>query len=239
VKTIVILIFIELLSPLAYGDTCPALHHWVSPHPRSEYYRYDGTFVASSFVKGHCRANQKSFELWGKNFYDDSLPQGWPHKENIKKWNESEKESVLETVDRLPKFLVSLNRVRLYRSGKSVTKNNHGTSAENVIFLYDSAFKNEKLLFKVLAHELSHQLYARSTQIERIAINTALGWVQINGVWNKTSEAELLLDDSFISVEEAYANAIELFIAEPARLKSRHQKIYNWLTLEYGDKIKW
>ncbi len=232
-----ILIAIVLFSSNLFAQICPSLHHWVKPHHRSDYYRFDGTYVSASYVAGHCRANQKSFENWGQSFVS-GMPKGWPHKEKSKGWQEAEKELILVTLDRVPDFLVKIKNIQLFRSESSVTKGNHGTSSESIIFLYDSAFKDEKLLLRVLTHELAHQAFLRSSPFDVVSIGSALGWQYKDGAWVKTKKAILLQDDSYISLEEAYANAVELYVADPFRLKSRASSIYEWIKIEYGDKIK-
>src|SRR5687768_9003556 len=107
----------------SYALTCPKFHHWVKSHNRSDYYRFDGTYVSASYVTEYCRTNQKSFEVWGQSFAT-GIPIGWPHKEKSKKWQEAEKELILEALDRVPEFLSKIKNVQLYRSEKSVTKGN-------------------------------------------------------------------------------------------------------------------
>lgn len=141
-------------------------------------------------------------------------------------------------LDRAPEFLVMIKNIQLYRSESSVTKDNLATSAESIIFLYDGAFKNEKLLLRVLVHELAHQAFLSASPFDVVTIGTALGWQKKGSTWVKTRKSILLQDDSALSLEEAYANAIEMYVAEPLRLKTRADSIYQWIKVEYGNKMK-
>jgi hypothetical protein len=78
----------------------------------------------------------------------------------------------------------------------------------------------------------------RITPYDEVTIATALGWQKKNDKWVITERAILLEDDSNISLEEAYANAMEMYVADPVRLKARAEGIYKWIIIEYGDKMK-
>lgn len=217
---------------------CPPFHHWVKPHHRSAYTRSNGTQVTAAFVDGHCRVNQKSFANWSKSFSIGPI-KGWPHKsEKMKTWAQDEIELVLETIDHLPKFLTELPSIKLYRSSKSETKGNHGTNSKNIIVLYDSALKNEKLLKRVLIHELAHQYFLGLSNIEATLAGQALGWDQEDFKWTQKPETKPLLPDSSHSFSEAYSNAIELYFTSPTRLRAKSKQVYDWINIEYGDKIK-
>lgn len=133
---------------------------------------------------------------------------------------------------------MKLKGVKLHRSIKSVAEGNHGTSAANIIFLYDSAFKDEKLLFKVLIHELAHQYFQRLSPFDITTAGVALGWVSDQKHWKRTSKAVQLQSDSDLSLDEAYANAIELYFTDSTRLKTKSSAVYDWISDEYKDKIE-
>lgn len=130
------------LSRSIFALECPEGQFLVSAHPRTSYYRTDGTFVNSSNVETYCKEYTLSKPLILK--YLSRMPEGWPNQlELFKAWSPSEKKSLEKEIAKLPKMLRDQGEVILLRAIKSAFPNNPSTAApdESIIVFYDSAPK--------------------------------------------------------------------------------------------------
>jgi hypothetical protein len=230
-----------------HAQICGKDQHWVKAHFRRGYYRSDGIFVKATNVTAHCQGNPEGYAYWGPKLKDDR-PQ-WPHRfEKSKKWTIEEKERVLEALAELPEVLWGNTIEGIYRMDKSQTSvNNPATSAAGAIVLYDSAFSKPNKtqpLARIIGHELAHEYYRKKLSDADLAdYHTLASWESSTnpdtGEVRWTSpRTNFVKNDGRISPEEDFANNIEYFLFEPAKLKYITPNAYDWIIHHFGGKLK-
>ncbi len=230
--------FFYHLSALA--DTCPPGEYWVSPHPRSAYTKAGGVFYSAADVTGFCRSKGKNYDFWSEKISNGKI-EGWPHeREKFKNWTSQENSRTIEALGKISDKLWM--PIRLFRATQSHTMGNPASSAEEVIVLYDSAFKKHDIpLDRYLLHELAHEHFRKMKKFETVVYQQAAQWkeVTVGGVSElKSSRERAVLPDSHEGPAEDFANNLEYFVYEPFKLKFKNPQLYDWFTIEYGDKIK-
>lgn len=221
------------LGAFAQGKECPPGEIYVSSHTRAPHLR-EGTPVAGSEVLEYCRAKSKAAEYWAKRFSNEAVI-GWPHKdEKAKPWKRSEIERVLRELDRLPRWFWT--DVKLYRMDKSTVRDNPGTSAPKAIVLYDASLSSPRLQ-RVLVHEILHLKFDQLEPIHRTAFLVAAEWEATHAGFILRRK-KMVAEDSDQSPTEDFANSVEYYLFEPANLKLKTPRIYDWIHLELGDKIR-
>lgn len=164
-----------LYSQIGLATECPLGQYFVNSHFRSSFYKSDGTFVNSANIESHCRPYRFNKPL--RPLFKNKIPERWPYQlEIFKKWSKLEKKEIEEVVTNLPKSLLELGEIFIYRSVKSSFSNNPSTSGpdESIIVLYDSAKKYGYR--KVLVHELSHILWSRLSSEEQNEYFNSAEW---------------------------------------------------------------
>ncbi len=198
---------ISLLSRSIFALECPEGQFLVSAHPRTSYYRTDGTFVNSSNVESYCRPYRFNKPL--KLLFKNKIHENWPYQlEIFKEWSKSEKKEIKDVINNLPKSLRKLGEISIYRSVKSSFPNNPSTSGpdESIIVLYDGAKKYGYK--KVLTHELAHILWAKLSSDDRDEYFLNAFWDKKMGKY-KTSRENFSEADGKFNPEEDFANNIE------------------------------
>lgn len=232
---------ISFFSISALADNCPDGKHWVSPHSRSGYVRYDGVFVKPANVSGHCRTNPRGYDKWHQALSNEK-PKIWGFKsEKAKKWTEEEIERVYDAIATLPPQLIELKNVKIYRMAESVSKENPATSNYNDIVLYDLAFKYKIPIEQILAHELSHVLYNTLTRDQIKEFAHSADWMNIRStsdIWVVKKEKNFIEEDSRSSLDEDFANHIEHYLFRNEPLKKRAPSAYQWIHKTFGKEFK-
>ena len=160
------------------GVECPKGKHWVHPHIRRAYVRYDGTLVKSTKVSGHCRINPRGYDKWHQSF-STKRPKVWGYKkEKSKKWTQEELQRLYDAVSVLPEKLLSLKNVKVYRMKDSQFKENPATTNVSEVVLYDKAFNHSDPLAQIISHEFSHILYDRLNNKDKKNFRENAGWIE-------------------------------------------------------------
>lgn len=228
-------------SVFGVDSDCPVGEIRVRSFPRSDYVRDDGTYYSAADVTSFCRAKNKTSSFWAGRF-DDNQVVGWPNKvESFKRWSKPEIESVLIALEGVPVFL--WKNVKLHRASISAEhKDNSATSAEAVAVLYDKVFSNPKLMPRILSHELAHQIFRDFQAIEQAEYRQAAQWIRVganaDGPIFKVNRKRFVEPDGDQSPGEDFANNLEYFIFDPIVLRKKNPQIYDWMSLQYGDKVK-
>ncbi|MNJ92605.1 hypothetical protein D3C87_102780 [compost metagenome] len=219
---------------------CPEGQYWVIGHHRSSYVKADGTLVAATNVRAHCKTYSKVYTEWNSKF-KNTPPLGWPHKSEVfKNWTVEEKERALEALGQLPEELWNKKVLGIYRSSKSRESPNPATSADGIIVLYDEAFGKTSNLSRVLSHELSHQAYTDLSKEQREDYGFTTNWFSLDKAKDKyiSRKDGFVQDDGRESPEEDFSNNVEYYLFAPNELKKITPHAYRWIENHFGDKFK-
>ena len=238
---ILIILFLFTLSAPLHAAQCPQGKHWVAPHFRRAYVRYDGVHVKATHVDGHCRLNPRGYEQWHQRL-SNSGPKVWGYpKEKTEKWTVEEIERVLESIAALPQQLLDLDGAKIHRMDKSVHLGNPATSNYDDVTLYDLAFEHKDSTAQILAHELSHVLYeSLPREVKDDFANTA-AWTRDEEAPDNfvpRSEKTFIEEDSRASVDEDFANHIEQYLFKNESLKNKSPESYKCIKKRFGDDFK-
>jgi hypothetical protein len=192
-------------------------------------------------VAAHCHPNPPSYAQWKPKF-KSKLPKGWPRKEQGKNWTEEETERVLDALTELPPALTSQDIIGIFRAIKSLDYPNPASSINKSIVLYNTIFSESYSLARVLAHELSHEVFRRLTKSERREYFTATNWIPLDhddnpSVWARREEG-FVEEDGKSSPEEDFANNMEYFLFDREKLKKATPNSYSWFQKRFGEKLK-
>jgi hypothetical protein len=230
-----------LMAHIALAEQCGEGRHWVRAHHRRAYYRSTGIFVKAAEVTAHCQDNQQSFKTWRDKLLS-GVPKGWSHHtEKPTSWTDEEIERLLEALDDIPKELLANSIKGIYRFAKSDAYPNQGTWGPNVIALYDTAFDQNNNLTRVLAHELSHEVYADFSDPIKDSYRLATDWYRLkagNGHADAPRWFGFVEEDGKISPTEDFANNVEYYLFEPKKLMDITPTAYRWIEKHFGDKFK-
>ena len=223
---------------------CPNGEHWVDSHHRRAYTRYDGVHVKATRVQSHCRKNPRGYKRWNKKL-SNKRPQIWGYKrEKSKKWTVEEVERFFDAIAVLPDQLLNLSKVKIYRMLQSRTAKNPATTnpPQNDVTLYDLAFVHEESLAQIISHELSHILFESLTAEEKNIFAEKAGWSRKNIMgkeyyFPKKNKVNIKAD-SIDSVEEDFANHIELFLFTPRVVRAKSKDAYDWIQDKFGKEFK-
>lgn len=226
--------FLFLLPKSIFALECPEGQFPVSAHPRTSYYRTNGTFVNSSNVELYCKEYTFSKPIVLK--YLSNIPEGWPYQlELFKKWEKEDKKEIEKAIKSLPKSLQNLGEIKLYRAIKSSFQDNPSTAGpdESIIVFYDGAKKYG--FKKVLAHELAHILYSKLNKNERKNYHETAEWDIQNGSFT-TVRKIFSESDGKLGPEEDFANNIEHILTDKNYQNVMSKKIVNCLLSILGMK---
>ena len=240
-QLIIILLITGASSAYAKEILCSPNEYLVREHPRSGYLRSDGTWVRSTNVDSYCKVRTKAYE-YSKNIFKRDRPEEWPHKnEQGSTWTEEQKDRAVDALEEHPDLLLSPKIKGIYRLKNSKDPNNPASSSEGVVVLYDSAFTDTRGLERILVHELAHQNYreldSESLQDYRLAagwkrklVDRLFYWVPRDGGYVE--------EDGQSSIDEDYANNIEFYLYDSAKLKNMTPKVHDWIKKHFGDSFK-
>ncbi|MBY0412836.1 MAG: hypothetical protein K2Q18_01660 [Bdellovibrionales bacterium] len=231
-----LLLLITILNPInVYGDECPEGTYSVISHYRTDYTRKDGVYVRAADVKQSCR--EYTFFKPLKLIFRNTPPKIWPNKkEKFGKWSAKEKMEIDRILKSLPKALISVGELNLYRARKSISELNPATSAakENIITIYDNA--NQYGLKKVLVHELAHLIWFNLDRDNREKYFVASEWF-LDARGNITNlRAVVSEEDGRLSPEEDFVNNIEYLISNKDHKNKMSLEIINCLNTILGIK---
>lgn len=121
VRTVLVL-FISGFTTYAFSYDCEDGTYPVRAHPRSDYFRNDGTYVSATQVSESCRG-YRELKL-PKIVFEQGPPKNWPHKlEKFRKWNLQEQQETQLAFNKLPKVLTHIGKISNYSLvGKRIPK---------------------------------------------------------------------------------------------------------------------
>ncbi len=225
---------------------CPPSCFHVRGHPRSAFYRADGTFVKATHVSESCREKNAVYNRWASRL-KNGFPSGWENKtEKPTKWTEEQRERVLEALSELPEALQEALIKRIYRFSKSVFYPNPASENDDlmVVALYDSAFNKDRNLARVISHEFAHSIYLHLSNHDGDSYRRSVGWVDTEldksmtmTLW-KERAGGYVADDGRQGPREDFANNLEYYLFEPDVLKGKTPKAFDWMKRHFGDKFK-
>jgi hypothetical protein len=239
---VTVLIFL-LEANTAGAQSCPKGDHWVSFHYRNAYYRYDGVFVSSTEVSGHCRENPRGYDKWHSRL-SNGRPSIWGYKgEKSKKWKVEEVERVFEALSALPENILNQYVKNIHRMHKSVHEGNSATTNFDEVVLYDAAFAQKQNLARILAHELAHVVYMNFPDSKRTSYEKDSDWINLDVGGGKTITIprhgrKFVEKDGELSPDEDFANNIEFYLFEPEALKEKSNAVYLWIQKTFGSDFK-
>lgn len=231
-------------SSTLLAKTCPKGEHWVDAYHRNAYIRYDGVHVSATEVSAHCRRNPRGYDQWNQRL-SNHRPKIWGYtKEKSKQWSTEDIQRVYTALSILPDQLLQLTDVKVHRMISSKFSENPATTNPPLkdVTLYDLAFVYKESLAQVLSHELSHILF------ENMAIDDKRNFAEKAG-WSSKSilgKEHYLLnknkinikEDSRDSLEEDFANHIELYLFQPSVVKAKSNDAFIWIQNKYGKNFK-
>ncbi len=209
-------------------------------HPRTAYYRGDGTFVRATHVIDSCIPKRPGHDLWFPKL-KSGLPPKWPHDEAMAKWTEEQRDRVLEALSELPEKLWDKSIKGIYRLSRPKDFPNPATHGGDMIVLYDSAFDQSHRLARILAHELAHQIYDQFGLDDGADYRRVAGWqitVEESKVYWVPRSDGFVKDNVRRDPSEDFAANLEYLLFEPEVLRKKTPKVYEWLKRRFGDKFK-
>lgn len=224
-----ILIF-SLVSP---AWSCPPGTFPIKKHPRTSYYRSDGTHVSASTVNTYCKPYRNLQKL--KLIFEDKMPKEWPQKkEKFKKWLPKEKRKIIVLMNQLPSVLTEIGDLKILRAVESETPGNPATSSpfQKTITFYDLAMKGETKI--ILSHELAHLLYVSLTKSEQNEYWKASRWSSDSKNNLHVSKTDFSAPDGIFGPDEDFANDVELFISSPESFKNKFKANYDCISRLLG-----
>lgn len=226
-----------------WAANCAKDQYLVQSHARRAYVKSDGTHVRATTVKSHCKLRSSSYEFWIERFSAERPPD-WPHKkEQFLDWKTEDREKVLEALEDLPEELRMKSIQGLHRSTKSTFEGNSASQIMGRIVLYNEAFNSTKNLARVIAHEIAHEYYDQLNGEVRQDYRRAAEWtletdLKARSYYWRGRDKGYVADDGRNSQTEDFANNIEFFLFDPAKLKKETPKVYQWIMGHFGDKFK-
>ncbi len=160
----------------------------------------------------------------------DGRPKKWEStSEKTRQWAATDKDRLSWILSKLPDEFKNLSLGGIYRMERSGLLVNPGSSVDDVVVLYDSAF--DVSIFKldhIIVHELSHLMYSHLSAKERKNYANFVGW-KIKDL-QEAREGGFVNSNSKISAAEDFASNLEFFLLEPDTVKSKVPKAYTWIS---------
>ena len=228
-----LLLIIFCHVPVAFAIECLWWQSKVSSHQVSSHQR-NGSTVSSHPRQEHCREKWKYSDKIVSSF-QNSRPEIWTDQERFKQWTQSEIAEVLKAYEKMPKWLLFLQK-SFHRAEKSIIPNNPAASDKrtDTITIYDEFYKRQNKE-AIIGHELAHLLYKKLSVSEITLFTDLAGWtLKVEG--SKVFEVPppiVLINDSKLNKEEDFANLIEVYFTDPNKLKNHNLKLFEFFKKRY------
>jgi hypothetical protein len=219
--------------PVAFAVECQWWQSKVSSHQVNAHQR-NGSTVSSHPRQEHCREKWKHSDKIASSF-QNARPELWTDQEKFKQWTQSEIVEVLKAYEKLPDWLLFLQKT-FHRAEKSTIPKNPAASDKRTdsITVYDE-FYNRQNKVAIIGHELAHLLYKRLSVSEITSFTDLAGWtLKVEG--SKVFEVPppiVLINDSNLNKEEDFANLIEVYFTDPNKLKNHNFKLFEFFKKRY------
>lgn len=135
------------------------------------------------------------------------------------------KDQLVRVIRELPKWTNKIGINQIFISSKASTSSVNLMNQE--VTLQSSLVRDSAALRRVLIHEYSHLYYLTLDPIKRVRFESAAGWIQLDGKWVLSPREEILIQDSVDSMDEHFANSVELFESDELMMKQRNPLLYN------------
>jgi hypothetical protein len=186
----------------------------VREHPRREY----------------CREKWKHSDKVISTF-KESPPTNWSKNEKFKPWTQKEIRDILKAYEKLPEWLLFLHK-SFHRAEKSSNLSTNPAASDKTtdsVTIYDEFYKrlNQEA---IVGHEMAHLLFKKLSVDDKVQFNDLSGWtlkVEGNQVF-EIAPPKVIINDSVLNKEEDFANLIEVYLTDPAKLKSHNTKLFNF-----------
>lgn len=191
-----------------------------------------GTFECPLLCSDFCKTKNKCTvdKFWEKVLNASSHP--------FSSLKDQEREIVLKALGRLPKNFrpKSLKAIGKASSPDFAAPQNPASSSNELIILFPAIFVSTHNIERVLFHEATHHLMFNEWT------RTFTKYKKENG-WDKESEnlsrkGQFVEPDGKFSAEEDFANNVEYFTFEPAKLKQLSPSIFNWIDKNLKNELR-
>lgn len=192
---------------------------YVSANLVESYVTKKGKKVSSYFRDESCRKSPFKFN----NFeFVNKAPDGWSRPEEFKKWSEDEIKYFLDLGQNLPELLkkIQFNYVFSIKSPADSKNPAMSFADSKTLIFYQSFFKSKNGL-KILGHEVSHFLYWKLTDDQKMEFAKKSGWTII-AKKKLTPPRNPIYEDSVNSPAEDFANNTEAYYFDRERLQKNN-----------------
>lgn len=211
-----------------FAISCEPNQIYVRSHQVASYTKMNGKIVNSYKRTGYCK------EIIGSTFFEDKTALKVKEKVlAVKKWSELEKQIFLEEFAKIPSWLArySLKEALRTESGGSDTNPATTYALSKTVVLHDSFFKMKNKR-DVIIHEMSHIAIFDFSAEQIFEFATLSGWSferKLEKITKRIPPSKTLLDDSSFSIDEDFANHIEVFYSNPDKIKKENIKMFDFL----------
>lgn len=228
---LLLIIFCNL--PVAFALECQWWQSKVSSHKVNTHQR-NGSTVSSHPRQEYCREKWKHSDKIASSFQNER-PELWTDQEKFKQWSQSEMVEVLKAYEKLPDWLLFLQKT-FHRAEKSTISKNPAASDKRTdsITVYDEFYKRQNKV-AIIGHELAHLLYKRLSVAEITSFTDLAGWTLKveDGKVFEVPPSTVLINDSTLNKEEDFANLIEIYFTDPNKLKNHNLKLFEFFKKRY------
>lgn len=216
-----------------YALECQWWQIKVSSHKVSSHQR-NGSTVSSHPRQEHCREKWKYSDQIASSFQNVG-PANWSKQEKFKQWKQSEIAEVLKAYEKMPDWLLFLQKSFHRAETSSIPKNPAASDkTTDSITIYDEFYKRSNKE-AIVGHELAHLLYKKLSVSEITSFTDLAGWtLKVEG--SKVFEvppSTVLMNDSTLNKEEDFANLIEVYFTDPKKLQAHNQKLFDFFKKRY------
>lgn len=219
--------------PTSYAIECKWWQTKVSTHRVSTHQR-NGSTVSSHPRQEHCREKWKYSDQIVSSFQDEK-PSNWSTQDKFKKWNQADIVEVLKAYEKMPDWLLFLQK-SFHRAEISTIPKNPAASDKTTdsITIYDEFYKRSNKE-AIVGHELAHLLYKKLSVSDITSFTDLAGWtlkVEGSEVF-EVPPSKVLINDSKLNKEEDFANLIEIYFTDPNKIKSYNPKLFEFFHKRY------
>lgn len=109
------------------------------------------------------------------------------------------------------------------------------------LVIYDSAFDETRNLAQILAHEIAHRIFESLSDEDIESYRFPAGWINVSTLENPIlvlTRKSAVKENSYNNIEEDFANNIEFYLFNRAKLQEISPGAYNWIKNHFGAKFK-
>lgn len=189
-----------------------------------------GTFNCPLDCEKFCKPKCVAPEFWRNALKNNPSP--------FKSVPTKEIGRVEKALSRLPKNLKpkSIKAIVVASQPDFLSPQNPASSSNEFIILFPEAFKTETPLERILLHEVVHHLIAGEWVSRFKTFKEVSGWDKAKD--NTPRAGDFVEPDGKISADEDFANNIEFYVFESAKLKKASPNIYSWIDKNLSSLLK-